>query len=250
MNTLFKKLSVNLIRRVEPIFKNHSGLYRISPHASFKLLVSDIDPDSDLFFGIIKEYKNNDGRYSVDYSCKPASAHSPNTGTSSATMEGLEIAIKNWFENLSYYARPSVLDDAILETYKEEFFNAFKITDDDADTNPFSYDQQLALTAFLEEIQTGIEIAKTPKNELLIEEIKSDAENLKQDLTRESKNEFMQRLSVLFAKARKGGLKLSEYLIKEFFKSFAKEAATFAFDHMENVPQYIANAMNAIKHLN
>lgn len=60
----------------------------------------------------------------------------------------------------------------------------------------------------------------------------------------------MSKLSFIFAKARKGGLKISEFIFKEFGKEFLKDSAKFSFDfainHSNEISKYLKTLINVL----
>jgi len=247
-----KKLSVELNKAIEPLLNEYYGYIRIKKKDGYEVYLCDKDEGSEFYFGIIKETYDNNGQY-IHYSCKPQSTTNKTSGSTSNKLPNFSIQFKSWLEIIKYYHQPSILDDPILTGYQEEFYNDFRIVDEDADSRPFSYSQQLCIVQFLDNIANNIDEVKDKRNEELIEEIKEDAESLKNILTNETKNGFMQKLSRLFAKARKAGLKTSNFIFKEFAKEFLKESAkwsfNFAINNLDKLPEYIKTITESLHQL-
>lgn len=238
-----KRISVNLARQIEPLVKEYYKYIRIAELEGYKLSFRDKDVVSDLFFGIKEERENNIGKHSIAYGCKPRSSVNPEFALEFRTIEGFNNDFKIWLENMKYYATNSILDDPILQGYQNEFYNDFKIVDEDADEVSFNYNQQLMLSEYIENIVDNIDSIKNEKNESTINEIKNDFIELQDSVTNETKNGFMKKLSKIFAKSRKAGVKISNFVVGEFIKGFIKSGGSYAFNFVVNnadkLPEYM-----------
>lgn len=244
-----KKLSIALNKVIEPLIKENKDFVKLVRHSDYILYFVDSDPESDFHFGITKETSDGNG-HMIHYSWKPHNSQI-NTGVSSASkLEGFGQHFKGWLSNIEYYNQESILDDPILNGYEKEFFDDFRIIEEDADYAPFNYIQQLLIDQFLSNISEHIGEFRNENNSYLIDEITSDAQSIQASITTEAKNPIMKRLSGLFAKARKSGLKVSNYVIKEFIKEVCTKGADWTFNYMvsnsEKISGYIHHLVNAL----
>lgn len=248
-----KRISVNLSKAIEPLVQEHYGLLTIEDSDDYKIYFRDRDSNSDLFFGIVKETQDIT-THNIHYKCKPSNSKTGDAGAAYGSLEVFKQVFSIWLENLKYYDADSILNDPILRGYQNEFYNDFKIVDDDANETAFNYEQQLRLTEFLDKVYQDIDTIKDERNEKIIEDIKKDIGNLQNSVTTETKNGFMKKLSGLFAKARKGGIKISNFILKEFIKEFLKDGAQWLFNFTSNnahkLPDYIKHLEEALKQLN
>lgn len=248
-----KRISVNLAKTIEPLVQQYYGLVNIVDETGYKLYFRDKDSNSDLFFGISKETQDNNSHV-IHYACKPINSKTGDGGSTSDRIDNFVKVFNTWLDNLKYYDAESILNDPILRGYQEEFYHDFKIVDEDADIASFNYDQQLRLTEFLEKVYNNIDSIKDERNEKVIEEIKNEVCDLQNKVTSETKNGFMKKLSGLFAKARKAGIKISNFIFKEFIKEFLKEGAkwlfNFAANNADKLPDYIKHLEQTINQLN
>lgn len=237
-----KKLTIELNKKIEPLLKEYYGLYQIKDREGFIICFQDFDESSDFYFGIVKESYESGGHY-IQFSWKPKSTHNKNAGGLTYKMDGFILEFKQWLENLKFYHQPSILDDPLLAGYEEEFYQEYKIMDEDADIKPFNYNQQLQITAFLTAIIDKTDIELDDQKEEIRLELKEEAQKLLTCVTIESKNGFMKKMGKLVAKARKAGMKASKFVFKEFIKEFIKEGAkktfNFAITQAGNLPEYI-----------
>lgn len=248
-----KRLSVDLAKALETPLQQYYGLFKIiEDEEKYILHIVDRDKDSDIYFGIIKETYDTSGHY-VHYSCKPYNNTKKESLSTSTKIANIPNILKHWLENLKYYEEDSVLNDPLIRGYRNEFFADFKITDDNADFEGFSYSQQRQLSAFFEKISEEIEILKDEKNKVLVETLKNDITELQNSVTSETKNGLMKKFSLVLAKARKGSVKVCDFILKEFVKEFIKDGAKFAFgyvkDNVHKLPEYIQQLSDIVKQL-
>jgi hypothetical protein len=140
-----------------------------------------------------------------------------------ATYSDLNGLLTHWAGIIKKYdSIESVLDDPILKAYQAEFFAEYKIIDDDADYAPFKSQQLFFLDEYLGIIEENLEKHKDGSNNTSIDEIKADTQTLRQQLTSLPKNKVMQKLTTIWAKMQKQGLKLIKEFVKEGKKEFFK----------------------------
>jgi hypothetical protein len=97
-------------------------------------------------------------------------------------------------------------DDPITHGYEEEFFNQWKILENDADTKPFDLKRQIIIDKYLESAIKKLEAQKTKENEKEIEAIKAQGNEVRQNVTRQNKNQVVRGLAKFWAMSRKMGL--------------------------------------------
>jgi hypothetical protein len=251
---LKKRLSVDLALIIEKPLKEQYGYFKIQDNKdNFILYLKDADINSNMYFGIIKETSDSNGHY-IHYSCRPFSRAKKENATASTTIEKFVPLLNSWLGSIKFYEENSILNDPLLRGYQEEFYSDFKINEYNADFEGFNYNQQLLLDSFLETIMIDIDTLKDTKNKELIEEIKNDAKSLQESITTETKNGFMKRFSFLLAKARKGSIKVCNFILKEFAKEFIKGGAKLMFNYAlknaDKLPEYIHHITETIKQIN
>lgn len=116
--------------------------------------------------------------------------------------------IDRWENLLRRYAtlHSSFFDDPITQDYEDEFFDQWKILEEDADTKPFDLQRQLLIDKYLESAIQKLDAQKTKENEKEIEAVKAQANEVRQSLTRHTKNQVVRGLAKFWAMARKMGL--------------------------------------------
>jgi len=237
------RLSIKLLKTIEPLLKPYHGLYQIAQDdGKSDLIITENDPHHEFSFTILKETNDKSGHY-VSYTCKPYSTDNKIMGSGNKKIEEFGKQLMNWLENIKTYSEPSILDDQIIKGYEKEFYQSFKIVEEEADFESFNYDQQVQLSGYLDTVIKSIGNLEDVSNKFLIDELKVEASTLQENIVQETKNGFMKRLIHLWAKARKGGLKLSNLMISEFIQGFmhdgAKSLLNFAMESANKIPDYI-----------
>ena len=154
---LKKRLSVDLAKIIEKPLRNFYDLFKIVENKDgFLLYLRDSDNNSDLYFGIIKETCDSSG-HNIHYSCKPFDNSLKGNHANFTKLNNFDTLLNRWLENIKFYEEESILNDPLLRGYQSEFYNDFKIVDDDADLIGFNYSQQLQLEAFFENIVKNID---------------------------------------------------------------------------------------------
>lgn len=183
------------------------------------MVFKDTDEYSSFYFQINSFSKeNNDFIYRIAY--KPKSQDDLEGHTSTLKFDELYRRIKNWIATIQHFDQtPHFFEDHITESYAKEYFDEYKILEDDADTEPFDFKRQLLIDQYLENSVKFLEKYQNKNANIDLVEPIEIAITLRANLTTLTKNEVIQRLSKFWAVARKKGLPI----IKEVFFELAKE---------------------------
>ena len=179
------------------------------------------------------KYKDYDSKFKfeiVDLNLSPNStpvfkiAHIPASSTSVAALrsEKNNKDILNFFQTwigwIKVYEKSDLTDeDKILKQYEEEFYTEFEILDEDANTTPYSLDQQLQIDQYLEKVQLKLE--QSNLTDEIKKEITTDVAELRADLGRSTKTTVVKKMSSIFAKIRKASVSV----LKDFYDIGKKE---------------------------
>jgi hypothetical protein len=144
-----------------------------------------------------------------------------------AILENFEI----WIDLLQEYDDIDLDEsDAQTKIYEEEFYDEFEILDEDAYTVPFEHQRQLILYDFLTYIEK--ELKNQSINDLEIESIINETEEFKNSIQDLSKNIAITKLSRLFARIKKKGIKLFIEILGEAKKEIIKKVLTGGLDEL------------------
>jgi len=179
----------------------------------------------------------------VKYGCKPMSTEHQQAFASTETLAHCSTRLRTWFKLIEQYGADSILDDSITSAFRNEFYDDWRIVDEGADYTPFMYPDQLLLIDYLEEVENFITREVEPVDSEKAVELRKEVALAKSAVSSQAKNVVMKRLSTLWAKARKGGLKWSGWMLKKFAEKVFDKAVEVGFkyaaDHALKLPAYI-----------
>lgn len=253
MNTSKRKIPVAVIEAIESILKEYTGIIDLifeQPEKNI-LVIKEYLEESKFFFRIIGAKKNASGTF-YEVVLNPASSDSLLTQSLNVNLEDLKKNFKYWCNRILVYQEESIFDDLILGNYKKEYstvFESINLVDDNANTEPFNYPQQIFL---LEQLKTVNEVIEKAKKDNLIdneeyENINNDIKAAEKNLGKETKQRFLNRVSTIFAKARKANFKVGQMLFEGFIKAIGTEAGKKAFHTvLEKLPQMVSDVWTII----
>ncbi len=185
----------------------------------------DKDPESDFFFQINSFDKPSSGEFVYSISYKPTSENVTEGRSRTLNFSGVSNSLNAWGEILKKYEETNFFleDDPIVASYTEEFFNEYKLVEEDADFKPFELEKQILISAYLVKSIQRIENIEDDNERLELTKAKEIAENLNKTITELTKNEVMYRLSRFWAETRKKGLPIFKEIFMEFAKEVVKE---------------------------
>ncbi len=178
----------------------------------------DNDQTSDFFF-LIDSFKiSNYGEFIYDIKYKPITENNLNDTHKACKFADVEKHLNNWVHVIQKFDETQHFNyDPIVDSYIKEYFDEYKLLDDDADIEPFNIKQQLLIDEYLDKSIKFLETyeAENGKN---LDEPKSIAIELRSKLTQLTKNEVIKQLSKLWAESRKKGIPILKEILYEFAK--------------------------------
>jgi hypothetical protein len=218
-----KTIPLAILETLQPVADNNSDIISSIKIDNALFHLVDNDPDSDFYFAVFKNEKRTDGNVYYQTQYKPTNKDNVNPSVYWFTIETLKEVAYEWVDMIiSYNQLRTVYDDPILKSYEEAFYKKMKIVDEDAEVAPFDLDKQLLLEAYLVEANSALEKLKLAKDEKTQNEISAlqlEANQLRQDLPKLTKQKIMRKLSKFWAKGQIIGLDV----IKEIFINVAAE---------------------------
>jgi len=115
-------------------------------------------------------------------------------------------------------------EDYITKQYEEEFFHEFEIVDEDAYTKPFEHEKQVFLYNLLThvEIELNKKMGNGEDSNTEVQEIINETITLKENIQNLSKKNAIRKLSKIYAKIKKHGIKLFQDILNEAKKEIIK----------------------------
>lgn len=237
-----RQLSQTFRNAIEPILKENRAAFEYGSVSGDLFRLLDVSADSDFFFAVHGESYTSNGVV-VSYSCVPRSADTLKSFSSTDTLSTFSVKLKAWFNMIREHASESVFDDPIERAFEREFFDDWRIVDEDADMMPFTFEHQQLLMEYLVEVEDLIADEFGSGESVLKDELIARVVDAREAVTAKSKNAVMHQLTALWAKARKGSLRLASWMLKKFVeKVFSKgidAAFKYATENSHKLPAYI-----------
>lgn len=214
MNRHKKDFPIVVLNTIEGFLSKDSEHYKVIDPGNFLAKIEDYDGK---FYFNVKNYEIKNGvNYWISY--KPRNQMVTDEYEVVVKENELTYYFDKWAEIVKDYEKVNLYDDPITKKYQEEFYNEFRIIDPNAEIEPFDLSQQLFIDEYIEKSLEIISKLATSNQEIdakEFKEIEAEAIQIKNNLTRESKNRILERLSKFRAKTRKAGLPiLKEVFIK------------------------------------
>lgn len=215
-----KDLPLVILKSLEPFVKLKGDKFEVVDPKENLLTVIDKDHESTFHFTIAQYKKTDSGKFQLLMSKSPKSENDNSILNSWVDNSDLKGYFEGWIKLLEEYETTnSFYDDPIVNSFKNEFYAEFEILEEDAETNPFSTKQILLLDSYLESVEKKLNDFSNEQNKLEIQDIQSDIELLRENLTTKSKKWIVSSLTKIWAKIAKQGTKF----IKEFLSDSKKE---------------------------
>lgn len=190
------------------------GVEVINDHASLLKFV-DKDPDSGFYYTIENFDIVNSGYY-YNVIKKPATEIDIQLTRSRNLFNDLLRDFGNWKSLIKNYNDQIFFkENLILDSYAREFYEEYKLLEDDADKLPFDLSRQLLIERYLDQsIQYLKQLEDNGKDDN--SELIAYATEIKECHTQLTKNATIKRLSKFWALAREKGIPVLEKVFIEF----------------------------------
>lgn len=190
-----KQYPIELLKIIEPICQK--GIAYIKPDRTsknYKLL--DKDPNSNYYFEIGQDFEQATGGYFVSFERKPYSGNSQKVIKSRTSYKMLGDELSAWIDIVRQSNDlKSIYDDHIAQGYQQEFFEELQI--DALDDAPVGFKDLPKLEEYIGYIEAEAETLEDSEPEK--EEIKLLCDNLKSNLTKESKAQIFKQITMIWA---------------------------------------------------
>ena len=214
------------LRTVQETFLKIRNLAKKFPHIVKivkdqypEIRIEDVDNSSTFSFHL-KNANFKDQKVIFDLKYKPRNPNDLDYYSRSVDSQKISILLESWISLINQYNKIKLTpDDHILKSYENEFFENFKLIDEDANEKPYDLQTQLMLTEFLDSSVKVLMDQKVVNKELI-----SEVEVIKEDLPNLTKQETVKKLSRFFAKARKEGLDILKAIYAAAKSELIKQA--------------------------
>lgn len=229
-----KKLSIDVLRGLEPYVQYNNDLFVVNEDESTLLTVKDKEKNSDFQF-VIKGSEQSQGKFYLRIHIKPEDCLG--SRKSSYLVEPTKVGecFGKWVNLLiEYNNTKTFFDDPIISAYTDEYYAEFEFVDADADLKPFDSNLIIAIDSILENTQQQLPQYITESNSSQIEEIQNNITELRNNLTLKSKKWVAKKLSVIWAKLSKQGVRFIKDFVKEGRKQLIDVGVKFLIEIGKN----------------
>jgi hypothetical protein len=197
-----KDFPIIVLETLAQIRQEVSENIKLIPDDSTLVKFVDKDEDSTFYFSIVN-FDQNKGIFTWSIKRKPR--NEANVEEISESLIGKELfeSIKNWerlikkYDGIEYFK-----DDSFLNTYATEFYEEYKILENDAHFKPFDIKRQKLIDQYLTKLILIVEDIEIENPSMDFSDLKRQANELIQKQTSLSKNETIKALAKLWAFAR------------------------------------------------
>ncbi len=222
------KLPLTVLRNVHELLQEFEELYKLNTDIIFR---------NDEKHEDVLQFKNSYNKSfefiitnprlenrTVNYTCKlqPANELSFETQISHGDAKSIPIVFQRWIQimrELDKYR--TLLSEPFLKEYTDEFFTEFEFVDEDDDADPYETKKQIALYNAIVDLELRL---KNQEQTEIVEEILKETSELKDNIQNISKGATKKRVAKIFAKIKKGGIKLFKDVVEVGYKEIIKAA--------------------------
>lgn len=217
-----KDFPLAVTRILDKIQKIRASSVSIYKDGNMVVGFKDTDPDSKFYF-VIWKVVTEKGIIRMRIRQSPSSEIKLDAAEYMVGRDFLLDKYKKWQKIVLEYGDYNINPDSpIIEHYSNEFFTNYEIVDEDGDV-PFSAPKLLALDAHIDRIIEVVEANLDPKEG---QAIIQDCQEMKETMTKSSKNQNLRKLSKIHSKVMYHGLKLLKAIWDETYKQLIKLGVT------------------------
>jgi len=228
-----KDVPLVVLKAIEPfIEKMDFKEIKVETDNDLVLRIVDAEKGSGLFFEIVSQTPNANSVV-LEIRHKPTSPNNINVLTGRIGIGSFASTFSAWYSMIEDYRKTKTLfDDPILKKYADDFYTEFTSADEDANTASFNLKQQLLLDNALTQVIQVLDEQTTEANKEVIAEIIEEVVEVQNTVTANTKQETFTKMSRIFAKIQKAGIKVIKHVApiieKEIIGAIIKSVVTVA----------------------
>jgi len=211
-----------------------------------------IDSDKDLvrfrgksidsnFYFYIKSHRFINGKNQINIEFQPYTPESVMHKSMwiDCKAQNIEGQFQIWFHLLNEYNETkTAFDDPIIDGFAQDYFSDFEIIDDEKDS-PLDTHMILPIYYQFEQMSIKLNECKDQTNLYEIENIRSDINDLNNSLTNTGRQEILKKVTKIWAKMTKLGVKYKIEFVDVSRKLFMQETAWSIFRLAERGTRYL-----------
>ncbi|GAA4282274.1 hypothetical protein [Gaetbulibacter aestuarii] len=213
-----KNKPIRLLKDIERIFSyirtevaNNNRLVRITHDENYKLIIEDLDIQSDFSFTIeLPRLDKGLVIYQVEF--KPQNTNVLNHYSGEFSSKGNQVlqVFKNWLNTLSEYQTVNIHPSSkVLKDYQEQFYESFEFIDEETDASPLEFKIQRQLSEFLKLL-----IEEYKEDENVDEVLLNDICELNKLIPQLTQRQLKTQISWIFARLQIKGINAINRIIK------------------------------------
>lgn len=206
---------------------NKQGELFYQKEATDNYLVQYRSIDFNEFYFTIQSGEVANGEAHVYIDIKPSSDKTIANSTSQVTVYSLDKVFNRWIGVLELYRTVpnphEPLEKKFDKQQEEEFYSWFELVDEDVNTTTFNFSQQLRIDEALQNSIKLLEEHKTPENEQIINELISEAQNIRDTQDNLPKATVGRKIAKFLTRLKKWSLGACKQAVTDLFKDQIKK---------------------------
>ena len=235
------EISLELKTIVEPLLFKNKKYFEFSVNHKNIYDIKGKHPNSSFYFIIENSNLNKEGGITTTIKYFPKTRTHHISDSVQIPAKDLASKLNDWMDlTIAHIEIESIYDSPIIEAREREFYSKFKLIDEDADYNPFSYEKIELLDKGIKELIKFLEESKTEDNTILVDNAIEEARSLQKNLLILTKNQIIKGLSELWGKV----VKLSTDIAIEVRNKFISNIAKTLLEKGDNIIEIFSNAIS------
>lgn len=228
-----KRIPIALRKILDEEYLEAEGLFDYQIMENSIILFTDSDTKSNYHFEVVSVQEKNDPLFEINY--YPSNDSNLLTFSGSVKISQFRNHFKKW-KNLLIQSntKSPLFDDPITASFKDDYFTEFEIIDEEKDM-PLKPYQILLLDEYFEKTLKQIDKYKNDSNSEQVSDIKDDINELRDNLSSKTRVWVANKVSWIWAKMTKLGVKAMKDMVNEGNKQIVKESIALIIEYGKNL---------------
>lgn len=214
-----KKIPLVLLKAIEPIAQKNLDLIQVKKEENTFYSFLEYDLNSSYCFKIYVDGTKKIAQFDTKnfaFGYAPVDETTPGNKISQGTIEDVKTKFELWVQLVREINNtPSIYDDNFTKFYSDYYFNQFEIKEEEANTLPFSPDQQLVIEKYLISLIEVINNSETKIDKDCKIELIEEITEINNQLSLSTKNQVIKKITTIFGKLFKISKPIAQKIIKE-----------------------------------
>lgn len=219
---------IKVVQLIQKYERDHDSVITAVEDANSLLTFVPISNRHPNFYFQIVRHRLSNSELVYDIKFRPKSDKDMSPVDAPCSVSSLEQYYKNWLGLIKTYISLDDGDD--LKQSQQEFFDEYEMVEEDG-AKYFIFIQQKFIDKYLGYAINQLEDVRDDNNSELIDDIIKDVQDLKNKQTTLSKKKVVEGLAKIWAKAKRGGLKMLDTIYNEATKEVLKRGIKYVIDN-------------------